>query len=162
MGSSAYAIVGGCVLGVGAACLWTVSNYVAFAYSGEHQKGKFYATQAVMDTCGVIVAAIVTFGITHTNSEPDGVPEAVYATFFSLMAMAVVAGFFLCKPEDVRRKDGKPLAIFKHESFLAEVKGCVGVMSEPKTWLLLPALLCCENPIILQPNISGKLSMPCV
>lgn len=155
-GSSVYAIVGGCVLGACAALLWTVSNYVAFAYAAEHQNGRFYATQAVLDTCGIIVAAIVVFGITHTNAAPDGVPTAVYATFFVLMAMSIVAGSFLCPTEDVRRReDGKPLAVFKSLSFWEEIRGCVGLLKDLKPWLLLPALLFAENPLILQPTISA-------
>ncbi len=134
-----------------------MSNYIAFAYGAEHQKGRFYAVQAVLDTIGSIIAAAVVFGITHDNSDPDGVPQSVYATFFCLMCMAIVSGWFLCKPEDVRRKDGNSLAIFKHEPFWDEVKGCLSVFKELKSWLLLPALLCAENPLVLQPTISGML-----
>ncbi|KAK4936650.1 hypothetical protein LTR10_022502 [Elasticomyces elasticus] len=154
-GSSGYAITGGCVLGVGAAMLWTVSNYVAFAYGAEHQKAGFYATQAVLNTCGNFIAACVVFGITHNNSLPDGVPESVYASFFCLMLMAIVAGWFLCKPQEIRRKDGQPLAVFKNESYWQEIKGCASLLKDVKTWLLLPALLCAENPLVLQPTISA-------
>ncbi|KAI1623022.1 hypothetical protein EDD37DRAFT_633617 [Exophiala viscosa] len=154
-GSAGYAITGGCVLGVGAAMLWTVSNYVAFAYGAEHQKAGFYATQAILNTCGNFIAACVVFGITHNNSLPDGVPESVYASFFCLMMMAIVAGWFLCKPQDVRRKDGQPLAVFKNETFWQEVKGCASLFKDIRTWLLFPALLCAENPLVLQPTISA-------
>ncbi len=137
--------------------LWTVSNYVAFAYAAEHQKGRFYAIQAILDTCGIIIAACVVFGITHSNANSGGVPTAVYATFFCLMTMAIVTGAFLCPTENVRRSDGKPLAVFKSTPFREEIMGCINLMRDIKSWLLLPALLFAENPLILQPTISGML-----
>lgn len=164
-GSAAYAIVGGCVLGVGAALLWTVSNYIAFAYGAEHEKAGFYATQAVLNTCGNLLAAIVVFGITHTNNMPNGVPQSVYATFFCLMTLAIAAAWFLCRTEEVRRDDGHALAIFKQESYWDEIKGCLSLLKDVRTWLLFPALLCAENPLALQPTISGALPLfpvPCV
>jgi len=155
-GSSAYAIIGGCVLGYTAGLLWTASNYIAFCYAAEHQKGQFVAIQGLLTTFGNLVAAAVVMGISFNDATLSGVPLAVYATFFSLMMLSLVIAWFLMKPEEVRTPEGKPLAVFKNESWLHELKGIIGLFKEFRIWLLFPALLTVENPLVLQGTISGK------
>jgi MFS family permease len=147
--SRVYAIIGGCVLGYIAGLLWTASNYVAFCYSGERDKGKFYAIQGLLTTFSNLIAACVVMGISFNDPTLSGVPQSVYATFFSLMMLAIVVAWFLCKPEEVGNADGKPIAIFK-ESWWHEIKGITALFKELKTWMIFPALLCVENSLVLK------------
>ena len=144
-------------MGVCAGLLWTSSNFICFCYSSEHQKATFYFVQASLAAFGNLIAACVVMGFSFNDSTLTKVPEAVYASFFSLMMVGMTICLFLCDPRQVRR-DGEPIAIFKQETWFRELKGTLGLLAELKIWLVCPFIFCCEIPLILQGTISGMFA----
>jgi MFS family permease len=144
-------------VGYSAGLLWTVSNFIAFGYAPEHEKGTFFMIQNCLGAFGLLVAASVVMGISFNDPTIHVTPESVYAVFLSLMMLGVVLAWFICKPEDVRHED-KPIAIFRHESWWNETKGIAMLFKDVRTWLVVPLLFACEIPVTLQPTISGTLS----
>lgn len=95
-------------------------------------------------------------GINVNDVSSDGVPLSVYLSFIGIMCCAVAVTFVLVSPEDVRRKDGSALAIFKHESLFQEVKNVSKLVFDWKAMSLTPALFVTEFVLILQPGMSAS------
>ncbi|EXJ85985.1 hypothetical protein A1O1_06354 [Capronia coronata CBS 617.96] len=148
-------ILGAVALGFSAGQLWAGVNYIAMAYADEHEKGRFYGFQAAMQAFGNLVAACLVLGINISNVSSGGVPLSVYLTFIGIMCGATALTWFLIKPEDVRRKDGTALAIYKHESLIKEVVSVCKLVFDWKAMALAPALFVTEFVLILQPGISA-------
>ena len=109
-----------------------------------------------MTSFGNLIAGAVAFGISaNDTSAAVSVPQAVYITFFVLMMISLGVAFTLTRPENIRRSDGHPLALFDPEPFWQEITGICGLLKEGRTWLLVPALLACEIALVLQPSYSG-------
>jgi hypothetical protein len=156
--SEVYPIIGGAVVGFSAGLLWTVSNFIAFGYAPEHEKGTFFMIQNSLGGAGLLVGAALVLGVSLNDPTVHVTPQSVYAIFLSLMMLGVALAWFICKPEDVRH-EGKPIAIFRHESWWNETKGIAMLFKDVRTLLLVPLLLLCEIPVTLQPTISGMFKM---
>ncbi|KIX99216.1 uncharacterized protein Z520_04792 [Fonsecaea multimorphosa CBS 102226] len=152
--SEVYPIIGGAVVGFSAGLLWTVSNFIAFGYAPEHEKGTFFMIQNSLGGAGALVGAAVVLGVSLNDPTVHVTPQSVYATFLSLMMLGVGLAWFICKPEDVRH-EGKPIAVFRHESWWNETKGIAMLFKDVRTLLVVPLLLNCEIPVTLQPTISA-------
>ena len=109
-----------------------------------------------MQAFGNIVASCLVLGINTHNVTNGGVPLAVYLTFIGIMCFATGVAWFLVKPEEVRRKDGSALAIYKHESLLQEFRNVSKLVFDWKAMALTPALFVTEFVLILQPGISAR------
>lgn len=155
--SEVYPIIGGAVVGFSAGLLWTVSNFIAFGYAPEHEKGTFFMIQNSLGGAGLLVGAAVVMGVSLHDPTVHVTPQSVYAIFLSLMMLGVALAWFICKPEDVRH-EGKPIAVFRHESWWNEIKGIAMLFKDVRTLLVVPLLLNCEIAVTLQPTISGTFN----
>ncbi|OKL60161.1 hypothetical protein UA08_04897 [Talaromyces atroroseus] len=144
-----FPIIGGVLIGFGAALLWAGVNYIAIA-----AKGRFYAMQTAMTSFGNLIASFLVLGININDEANDGVPLSVYLSFIGIMLVLGFASFILVKPKDVRRKDGTALAVYKEESIITELKNVCRLVFDWKAMALCPALFVAEYLLILQPAIS--------
>jgi hypothetical protein len=121
--------------------------------------GRFYATQAALKAAGNLIGSAVVLGIAAPGKKSGGVPMAVYIIFIVIMVVAMSFALLLCRPADVRRKDGTAIAVFKKETYAVEFKNVAKLVFDLKAMLLVPCLIVAEFQLILQPGISGTCSL---
>ncbi|KAK7533803.1 major facilitator superfamily domain-containing protein [Phyllosticta citribraziliensis] len=151
-----FPLTAGFILGFCAACLWTTSGFIQFAYAEESEKAMYITWQWVLTSSGSTVGALIAFGVNHDKTEVTGVTTAVWVIFLLIMGCAmVIATFCIVEPKDIVRDDGTHIAIFKQPSFKEEMKGVLSVLLDKKIILLLPAMFVGEMCLALVSSING-------
>ncbi|KAK8200219.1 major facilitator superfamily domain-containing protein [Phyllosticta capitalensis] len=151
-----FPLTAGFILGFCAACLWTTSGFIQFAYAEESEKAMYITWQWVLTSSGSTVGALIAFGVNRNKTEVSGVSTAVWVIFLVIMGCAMlIATFCIVKPEEVIRDDGTHIAIFKQPSFKEEMKGVLAVLLDKKIILLLPAMFVGEMCLALVSSVNA-------
>ncbi|KAF4313583.1 putative membrane transporter protein [Botryosphaeria dothidea] len=139
-----FPLLGGFILGFCAACIWTTSGFIQFAYAEESEKGN-----------GSTVGALIAFGVNRDKNEVAGVSTAVWVIFLVIMGLAmVIAVFCIVDPADVRRDDGTPIAVFKQPTFKDEMRGLLQILTDKRIIMLLPAMFVAEMCLALVSSVN--------
>ncbi|GME47572.1 putative membrane transporter protein [Neofusicoccum parvum] len=151
-----FPLLAGFILGFCAACLWTSSGFIQFAYAEESEKAMFITWQWVLTSAGSTVGALIAFGVNKDKTEVEGVSTAVWVIFLVIMGLAmVIAAICIVDPKDVRRDDGTHIAVFKQPTFKAEMVGILRILTDKKIIMLLPAMFVAEMCLALVSSVNG-------
>ncbi|KAK2750125.1 hypothetical protein FQN57_004620 [Myotisia sp. PD_48] len=156
-GGQAFPIVAGCILGLSAPMLWSVSGFIQWAYATEAEKGKYISVQYFINQVGSVVGSLVALGIIlKGGASAEGSPTPVYIAFIVLMCVAFfVVGFGLVKPSQVVRADGTHLAVFRQLTYKEEFAGIARVVRDWRVLVMLPVIFSSEMPLSIMPALNA-------
>ncbi|KAK8853510.1 hypothetical protein IAR55_004217 [Kwoniella newhampshirensis] len=146
----------GALCGVGAGILWPTASYMCYAYSTESEKALFFSIQWTMVAVGSSIGAFIAFGYNFHETEATGTPVAVYIIFIVIMLLGTLFSFFTTlRPDEVRRKDGRAIALFEPTSFKQEVAGLMEMYKNWKVMTIFPIAMGAEITLSLCSSLSS-------
>ncbi|CAG8667439.1 17791_t:CDS:2, partial [Racocetra fulgida] len=121
---SAFPIISGAILGLGAALLWTGQGAIMLSYPSEADKGRFIGLFWVIFNLGGVLGSIVPLGL-NWNSTAGSVNDGTYIGFMVLMAFGSLLAMTLLPPNKVIRDDGQHVSIQKFPKWEEELVGII-------------------------------------
>ncbi|KIJ24610.1 hypothetical protein M422DRAFT_39088 [Sphaerobolus stellatus SS14] len=153
--NSAFVIVSGAILGVGAAFLWTAQGDIMLSYPTEGQRGRAIAWFWVIFNIGGAVGGFMSFGL-NFKSKAGTVSDSTYIAFIVVMAFGWLLSVFVAPPNRVTRSDGTVVARTKHRAsdltWKQQLRAFTKAYSNWRIMILIPMFFCTNIPYSYQQN----------
>lgn len=102
--NSAFVIVSGALLGIGASFLWVAQGSIMTTYVAENQKGRSIAVFWFIFNIGGAIGALISLGLNY-NSSSGTVTDSTYIAFLVIMLFGWVLSVLVCSPKHIRNAE---------------------------------------------------------
>ncbi|KAI8340883.1 major facilitator superfamily domain-containing protein [Chlamydoabsidia padenii] len=136
--SSAFTIIAGAVLGIGAGFLWTAQAGVMMSYPNESEKGKAFSIFWMIFNLGATIGAAIPLGNNWTNTTTSNVNIGTYIGFMVLMAFGAFLALGLAPPSKVIRSDGTHVSLHKYSNWKREAVEVFKLFINWRMLILIP------------------------
>ncbi|OSS46769.1 hypothetical protein B5807_08881 [Epicoccum nigrum] len=106
-GTEWFIYLGSALCGISAGVFWMAEAAIAIAYPEPWNKGKALGYWLTFRLGGQILGGAINLGLNSDRDQAGSVSYTVYLIFIALQCIGPVVGWFLNKPNQVQRKDGK-------------------------------------------------------
>ncbi|SAM05317.1 hypothetical protein [Absidia glauca] len=139
--SSAFTIVAGAILGVGAGCLWTAQGAIMVSYPNESEKGKAFAIFWGVFNLGGTVGACVALGNEWSAGEASHVQQSTYYAFIVIMTVGACIGALLLPANKVIRNDGSQVSLHKYSNWKREAIEVLKLFADWRMLVMIPLMI---------------------
>ncbi|KAK4187657.1 hypothetical protein QBC35DRAFT_515335 [Podospora australis] len=121
-GTEWLVLVGAALCGISAGVFWAAEASIAIAYPEPWNRGKALGYWLTYRLSGQILGGAINLGVNVKNDQAGKVSYTVFLVFIALQCAGPFVAFFLNKPADVQRKDGKKVNLSITENPWFEIK----------------------------------------
>ncbi|CAO3598220.1 unnamed protein product [Absidia cylindrospora] len=139
--SSAFTIVAGAILGVGAGCLWTAQGAIMMSYPNEAEKGRAFSIFWMVFNLGASVGAAVALGNEWSGGEANHVQSSTYYAFIVIMTVGSLIGALLLPASKVIRNDGSQVSLHKYSNWKREAIEVLKLFTDWRMLILIPLMI---------------------
>ncbi|UQC86616.1 major facilitator superfamily transporter [Colletotrichum lupini] len=130
-------LLGAALCGISAGVFWMAEAAIAIAYPEPWNRGKALGYWLTYRLCGQILGGAINLGLNADNDQAGKVSYTVFIIFIAIQAAGPFVGFFLNKPEQVERQDGKKVSLAILENSWYEIKATTRNLLKPKFLLIV-------------------------
>lgn len=113
---------------------------LCIAYPEPWNRGKALGYWLTYRLSGQIIGGAVNIGLNVDRNEAGSVSYTVYILFIAIQATGPFVAFFLNRPSQVQRKDGKKVSLKILQSPWVEMKKTTKLFCETKFLLIVPLI----------------------
>ncbi|KAK1917280.1 hypothetical protein P3342_012125 [Pyrenophora teres f. teres] len=110
-GTEWFIYLGSSLCGLSAGLFWMAEAAIAIAYPEPWNKGKALGYWLTYRLAGQILGGAINLGLNADRDQAGKVTYTVYLVFIALQCIGPVVGWFLNKPDQVERQDGKKVVL---------------------------------------------------
>ncbi|TKX19995.1 MFS transporter-like protein 142 [Elsinoe australis] len=110
-GTEWLVLVGAALCGISAGVFWMAEAAIAIAYPEPYNRGKVLGYWLTYRLFGQILGGAINLGLNADRNEAGKVSYTVYLIFIALQCTGPFVAFFLNKPEQVERTDGRKVEL---------------------------------------------------
>jgi predicted MFS family arabinose efflux permease len=121
-GTEWFIYLGSSLCGISAGVFWAAEAAIAIAYPEPWNKGKALGYWLTYRLGGQILGGAINLGINADRDTAGKVSYTVYLVFIALQCIGPVVAWFLNKPSQVQRKDGKKVELAILQNPWLEIK----------------------------------------
>ncbi|KAJ4327632.1 hypothetical protein N0V84_001881 [Fusarium piperis] len=115
-------LLGAALCGISAGVFWMAEAAIAIAYPEPWNRGKALGYWLTYRLSGQILGGAINLGLNADRNEAGQVSYTVFLIFIAIQAAGPFVAFFLNKPHQVERTDGKKVDLSIEESPVFELK----------------------------------------
>ncbi|CAO3590968.1 unnamed protein product [Absidia cylindrospora] len=139
--SSAFTVVAGAILGIGAGCLWTAQGAIMMSYPSESEKGRAFSIFWMVFNLGASVGAAVALGNEWSVGEANQVQSTTYYAFIVIMTVGACCGVILLPASKVVRNDGSRVSLHKYSNWKREALEVLKLFADWRMLILIPLMI---------------------
>ncbi|GLJ31933.1 hypothetical protein SUGI_0642730 [Cryptomeria japonica] len=138
MHTSAFVIIAGALLGVGAGLLWAGQGAIMTSYPTQDRKGVYISLFWSVFSFGGVVGGFIPFILNYSSTNAS-VNDGTYIAFMSFMAFGTILTLGLLHPDRVIRDDGSKVTLVKYSDVWIEACEIMKLFKNRNMLLLTPA-----------------------
>ncbi|KAI8065830.1 major facilitator superfamily domain-containing protein [Gongronella butleri] len=136
-----FNIFAGCMLGIGAGCLWTAQGSIMMSYPEEKNKGLAFAIFWMIFNLGGTVGGAIALGNEWgSGGEANQVNTGTYIGFIVIMAFGAFLAITLLPAKKVLRDDGTPVSLHKYSNWKRETVEILKLIMDWRMIVLIPLM----------------------
>ncbi|KAJ7765402.1 major facilitator superfamily transporter [Mycena maculata] len=110
-GTEWLVLLGAALCGISAGVFWAAEAAIAIAYPEPWNRGKALGYWLSFTRFGQILGGAINLGLDANDNHAGKVSYVVYLVFIAIQASGPLVAFFLNRPSQVERKDGKKVIL---------------------------------------------------